>query len=101
MLHTCPPSMSSIFESTIFGQVFGSCEFNLNEVLSNNIPNDTIANKLKKLRIGNDITQLEFAKSINKGFGTITKWEQGLTIPSQDTLNRIKNIYNLPEIYFD
>ena len=93
--------MSSVFENTIFCEIFESKKYNLFQLLSDNIPDNTIANKLKKLRVSNNVTQLQFARSIKRGFGTVTKWEQGINTPSKSTLNEIIDVYNLPENYFD
>lgn len=48
-----------------------------------------------------NLTQLQFAKSIHRGFGTITKWEQELTIPSEEAIYDIIMIYGIKDDYFD
>ena len=93
--------MCSVIESTTFKELFHSERFNLRKLLYSSLPNNTIADRIKMLRFSLDISQLEFAKSLNKSFSTITKWEQGLVEPPKRVLNIIVKLYNLPKDYFD
>lgn len=93
--------MSSIIESAIFRDIFTNYTYNIDYSLYNDLPENTINEKIKKLRLVKGLTQLQFAKSINRGFGTVTKWEQNLTFPDLKALNDIINIYNLPKDFFE
>ena len=48
-----------------------------------------------------NLTQLQFAKSIHRGFSTATKWEHDFTPPSQKALDYIIRVYELEDDYFD
>ncbi|MDU5111878.1 MAG: hypothetical protein E6248_15685 [Clostridium sp.] len=93
--------MYKVITSDTFKEIFSPLTFNINEVLASTIPDKTIGDKIRRLRFSLRLTQLQFAKSINRGFGTITKWEQNLTIPNHYTLSKIICIYNLPSNHFN
>ena len=80
--------------------IFQNHSFNIISSLSNILPESTIGEKIKKLRSSLGLTQLQFAKQIKRGFGTVTKWEQELTTPNEATLNYIISTYKLSEDYF-
>ena len=67
--------MCKVVASDTFKEVFSPLTFNINEELASIIPYKTIGGKIKKLRVSLGLTQLQFAKSINRGFSTVTKWE--------------------------
>ena len=93
--------MCTVYTSDTFRKVFTPITFNINEVIASSIPVKTIGDKIRRLRISLGLTQLQFAKSIHRGFGTITKWEQNLTIPKPYILSEIISLYNLPNSYFN
>lgn len=93
--------MCSVFERTSYNIGFENHTFKISCALSRQLPENTIGQKIKKLRIRLGITQLQFAKSIKRGFGTVTKWEQELTTPNESTLNYIIDIYKLSTNYFN
>lgn len=92
--------MCKVIVSDTFKEIFSPITFNINEALAYNIPDKTIGDKIKKLRVSLGLTQLQFAKSINMGFGTIAKWEQNLTHPSAKILNELTLIFKLNKNYF-
>lgn len=92
--------MCKIIISDTFKDVFLPLTFNINEALASIIPDKTIGDKIKKLRVSLGLTQLQFSKSIHCGFGTVTKWEQNLNSPSIKHLNEICAIYKLSCNYF-
>lgn len=49
--------------------------------------------KLKKLRIGNNLTQLELSKILNSSKSNISKYEAGLIEPNLETLVKISNYF--------
>ena len=93
--------MCGVYSSTTFYEIFSQHSFIIHETLAGILVPKTIGEKIRKLRYSLDITQLQFATSIHRGFGTVTKWEQELTTPSQEALDDIINIYNLEDDYFD
>lgn len=101
MSHFSTPSACRLSQSATFKKVFEPIIFKITDSLYSNLPEDTIGEKIKKLRLKYNITQLQFARSIHRGFGTVTKWEQEITTPSNNTLSDIVTIYNLDENYFD
>ncbi|SDO89018.1 hypothetical protein SAMN04488529_101737 [Clostridium gasigenes] len=101
MLHSCPPSTCRLSQSATIKEVFQCVNFKIIDSLYSNLPETTIGQKIRKLRLIYELTQLEFAKSIHRGFGTITKWEQELTFPNKDSISYIISIYNLDENYFN
>ena len=93
--------MSSVIESAIFRDVFTKYTCNIYYSLYNDLPENTINEKITKLRLVKGLTQLQFAKSINRGFGTVTKWDQNSTSPDPKALKDIINTYNLPKDFFE
>ena len=101
LLHFRLPSTCKVFESAIMKEVFKPVIFNISNSLYFDLPENTVGQKIIKLRLTKNLTQLEFAKSLHKGFGTITKWEQELTSPYEKNLSDIISIYNLDKNYFN
>lgn len=101
ILHFGLPSTCKIFESAIIKEVFKSVIFNISNSVYLDLPENTVGQKIRKLRLTKNLTQLEFAKSLHKGYGTITKWEQGLTFPYEKNLSDIISIYHLDKNYFN
>lgn len=93
--------MCTVYNSDTFKEVFTPITFNINEVIASTLPDKTVGDKIRKLRVSLGLSQLQFAKSIHRGFGTIAKWEQNLTIPKPDILSEIISLYNLPNSYFN
>lgn len=68
--------------------------------LSNQLPENTIGKKIKKLRTSLGLTQKQFGKKINRAVTTIANWENGYRIPPKDILINVINLYNLDKNYF-
>ena len=67
------------------------------------LPNKSLtsfAEKIRYIRFKKGLTQLQFSKLLHKGFGTITKWEQGITYPKKETLIEISKILKVDYTYF-
>ncbi|MTD41935.1 helix-turn-helix domain-containing protein [Erwinia sp. CPCC 100877] len=56
---------------------------------------DSLSYKLKTLRMKKNYTQEELAKQLFVTRQTISKWENGKTIPDIQTLNRICDFYHI------
>ncbi|MGL5151287.1 MAG: helix-turn-helix domain-containing protein [Clostridium sp.] len=80
--------------------MFKDLSFKLSTALYEDLDDSTIRSKIIKLKLTHNLTQLEFAKKIHRGFGRVTKWEQGLTNPSPEALEDIINIFKLNSNYF-
>lgn len=90
-----------MYRSATFLKTFAPLKFKSPESITNSMTATTIGKKIMLLRYSLDLTQLQFARSIGRVFGSVTKWEQELTTPSKPTLDDIINIYDLEDDYFD
>ena len=55
----------------------------------------TIAEKIKKLRKDNNMTQEDLAEKLNVSRQTISKWETNITIPDADNIVAISKLFNI------
>ncbi len=60
----------------------------------------TIQCNLAILRIRNNLTQSQIAKTVGKSVNAVASWEQGLSIPDIMTLYRLSKLYNVEMEYF-
>lgn len=81
--------------------IFNNHSFNITSSLSNILPENTIGEKIKKLRSSLGLTQLQFGQPLNKALTTIANWENGYRNPSKYILTRIVSIYKLDTHYFE
>ncbi len=51
--------------------------------------------RLKKLRLNNNLSQLKLAKMINITQQALSKWENELSFPDLDSLKKISNYFNV------
>lgn len=63
----------------------------------------TTAEKIKNLRVKNNLTQKEFSELVGIAHGSVSNYERGLTKPSEITLNEIAHAFsvNLSELLPD
>lgn len=52
------------------------------------------------LRIRNNLTQNQIAKTVGKSVNAVASWEQGLSLPDITTLYRLSKLYNVELEYF-
>lgn len=52
-------------------------------------------NRIKQLRIENELLQSDLAQMLNVGQGTISNWENGRTEPDQDSLKTIAQHFDV------
>lgn len=90
-----------MYKSATFYRIFSQHSFIIHKTLADIVVPNTIGGKIRKLRHSLNITQLQFAKSIHRGFGTVTKWEQEITPPKEEAINDIIRVYELEEDYFN
>lgn len=73
---------------------------NLNELnhINNNkkISGKTLGEKIKKIRLENNLTQDEFAKLFNLNLANISAYENDISKPTIYTLIKISNKYKIP-----
>ncbi|MBO3312104.1 helix-turn-helix domain-containing protein [Clostridium perfringens] len=79
----------------------------INDILSNKelsiidiLPNETIGDKIKRLRISTGLNYNNFAKKARVGTMTIYRWENGLRVPDYKYLNQLIINFNLNKNYF-
>lgn len=93
--------MCGVYSNATFLKIFAPVECVVHESIADSEIATTIGEKIVLLRYSMNLTQLQFARSIHRGFSTVTKWEQELTTPSQEALDDIIRVYELAEDYFD
>lgn len=59
-----------------------------------------LKDKLKKLRIDRGMTQTELANAIFVSRSAIAKWENGLGMPSEESLNALSDYFGVPKESF-
>ena len=55
----------------------------------------TIAEKIRKLRKDNNMTQEDLAEKLNVSRQTISKWETNIAIPDADNIIAISKLFNI------
>ena len=69
--------------------------------LSNQLSENTIGEKIKKIRSSLGLTQLQFGRTLDKALTTVSNWENGNKNPPKHILTRIVSIYKLDNNYFE
>ena len=57
-------------------------------------------NKLKNLRLTEDISQKELAEKIGVSESSISNWESGKRVPESRNMMKYYKVFNLPSDYF-
>lgn len=60
----------------------------------------TIGNKICSVRSKEGMTLKEFAAKLNVSANTVSRWEQGESMPRRATLFRIEKLFQLADSYF-
>lgn len=68
--------------------------------LIDNLPNKTIGDKIKRLRISTGLNYNDFAKKAQVGTMTIYRWENSERIPNEKYLKQLTKSFNLNKNYF-
>lgn len=50
---------------------------------------------LKKMRLDAEMTQFELAKAMKVSVNTVIKWENEVSRPSDENLNKLKKLFNI------
>lgn len=88
-----------MYESATFKKVFK--EYSLIYDEYSHLPENTTAEKIKKLRAIHKLSQKELAKRIGRSEATITQWEIGRCKPNTTAQNIIIKLFNLNNNYFN
>ena len=89
-------SMSSMNKKTTINDILSNKELSIIDIL----PNETIGDKIKRLRISTGLNYNNFAKKARVGTMTIYRWENGLRVPDYKYLNQLIINFNLNKNYF-
>ena len=66
-----------------------------------NLPNKTIGDKIKRLRISTGLSYNDFSRKAKVGIMTIYRWETGKRIPDENYLNQLIQNFSINENYFE
>ena len=79
----------------------------INDLLSNKelsiidiLPNETIGDKIKILRLSTGLNYNDFARKAKLGTMTIYRWEISKRIPNEKYLKQLVENFNLNKYYF-
>lgn len=89
-----------MYESATFRRVFELYSVSYKEFLLKDFPEDTIANKIRKIRYITGLSQINFGKMINRCEYTIFAWETGIFEPTPISKKRLIKTFNLPKNFF-
>lgn len=98
MLHFSSPSTCSMNKTATFKTIFETFEISTYTLYSN-LPENTIAQKIYKLRSINGYTQRQFADKCSIGYSSLCKYETGSN-PSIKNLKKICDKFDLDINYF-
>jgi len=68
--------------------------------LYKDLPEDTIGERIKKMRLKLNIDKVKFAKSIHCELKSVFLWETNKIIPDATSIKKISDTYNIPLDYF-
>ena len=66
-----------------------------------NLPNDTISEKIYKLRKRNGLSREELAHKAKFGKSSIRSWERGVKTPNKISIQKICTVFDLDIAYFE
>lgn len=93
-----------MYKSATFRNVFETFSINYREFLNKDFldfPENTIANKIRKIRYFTGLSQVNFGKKINRCEYTIFAWETGIFEPTLISRKILIKTFNLPKDYFN
>lgn len=86
-------------KNTTYKEIFKIFE-NTQSNIYDTLPEDSLKDKIYKLRVNNGLTQREFAIKTGVGYSSICKYESGQNISTQNK-EKICKALNLPLDYFN
>ncbi|MBB6697142.1 helix-turn-helix transcriptional regulator [Clostridium algidicarnis] len=87
-------------KTTTYKEVFEPLDAN-SSIIYSLLPEETIAQKIYKLRISGGYTRRNFAKICNIGYSSICKYEIGLSIPNEKNICKISKALNIDLNYLN
>lgn len=97
LLQNGVPTSCKVIKSATYKEVFKDIEVKPDY---SNLPENTLAEKIYKLRKIKGLSQKQFAKVTGIGYSCIPKYESGNFRASKETLKKICITFNIPEDYF-
>ncbi|MDK0717094.1 helix-turn-helix transcriptional regulator [Clostridium perfringens] len=83
-------------KKTTIDNILSDKEFSLID----NLPNETIGDKIKILRISTGLNYNDFAKKAQVGTMTIYRWENGERVPNENYLKQFIKNFKIDKNYF-
>lgn len=103
MLHFRTPCMCGMYKNaTLFNIALEPLYISIKEYKDSvlcALPNYTIGQRIRKLRLSLGLTQEEFATIIGNKNSTVANWENGPKVPLPKTQDKIIETFNLPKDY--
>lgn len=99
-LHFSSPSMFKVNKSTTFKEVFNELKNSLSEQYFS-LPENTIPEKLYKLRMLSGLNKYKFSQFVGIGYSSINKYENYNKPISKVNQKKICEAFNLPSDYFN
>lgn len=96
-LHNGSSSMCKVYKTATFKNIFNDI---VNKADYSNLPENSIKEKIYKLRKINNLTLKEFSKLTNVPYSCICKYSLGYNASSKNLL-KIINTFDLPKTYFN
>ena len=88
--------MSNMNKKTTFNDILSDKEISLLDLL----PNKTIGDKIKMLRLSTGLNYNDFARKAKLGTMTIYRWEISERFPNEKYLKQLVENFNLNKYYF-
>lgn len=88
--------MYSMNKKTTINDILSNKELSIIDIL----PNETIGDKIKILRLSTGLNYNDFARKAKLGTMTIYRWEISKRIPNEKYLKQLVENFNLNKYYF-
>lgn len=88
--------MSNMNKKTTINNILSNKELSIIDIL----PNETIGDKIKRLRISTGLNYNDFAKKAKVGTMTIHRWENNERTPNEKYLKQLTENFKLDKNYF-
>lgn len=94
MLQFSSDSMCKVNKTTVYKEVFTKLELDTYNTLKG-LPENTIGQKIYKLRLINRLSRREFAKKCNIGYSSLCKYETDMGIPNAANIKKMNEAFEL------
>ncbi len=92
--------MFKVYKTATFNKVFSDLENSVSDQYLN-LTEDTVPQKLYKLRMLNGLNKYKFSQFVGIGYTSIMRYEKYMLPISEVNKTKICNAFNLPSNYFD